>query len=87
MSKPKKVEPKPKVSKGSKTHYNQQAVIDGFLKQGKTIVELAQAQKMSRVYCHRILTTKVPAEYAAEQARRAAANEEAKAKPAKKAGA
>ena len=87
MSKPKKAEPKPTVSKGSKTHYNQQAVIDGFLKHGKTIAELAQAQKMSRVYCHRILTTKVPAEYTAEQARRAAAKEEAKAKPAKKAGA
>jgi hypothetical protein len=87
MSKPKKAEPKPTVSKGSKTHYNQQAVIDGFLKHGKTIAELAQAQKMSRVYCHRILTTKMPTEYAAEQARRAAAKKEAKAKPAKKAGA
>jgi hypothetical protein len=49
-----------------KTGYDQQAVIDGFLKHGKSITELADAQKMSHVYCHRILTTKVPKEYAAE---------------------
>lgn len=71
---------KPAASKGHKTHYNQQAVIDGFLKHGKTIRELADAQKMSMVYCHRILTTKVPKEYAAEQERRAAAKK-AEAKP------
>jgi hypothetical protein len=63
---------KPVVSKGDKTHYSQQAVIDGFMA-GKSIRELAEAQKMSTVYAHRILTTKVPKEYAAEQARRAAA--------------
>lgn len=78
MSKPTKAEPKPTVSKGDRTHYNQQAVIDGFLKHGKTIAELAQAQKMSRVYCHRILSTKVPADYKAEQAKRAAVREAAK---------
>ena len=89
-----KAEPKPKaakvkketavkVSKGDAKHYDQQAVIDGFLKRGKTISELADAQKMSHVYCHRILTTKVPKEYAAEQARRAGAREKAKAKSAK----
>jgi hypothetical protein len=80
-------ESKPTISRGDSKHYSQQDVIDGFLKHGKTIAELAQAQKMSRVYCHRILTTKAPAEYAAERARRAAAKEEAKAKLAKKAGA
>jgi hypothetical protein len=69
-----------KISKGDAKHYNQQAVIDGFLKHGKTIAELADAQKMSHVYAHRILTTKVPKEYAAEQARRAEAREKAKAK-------
>jgi len=58
-------------------------VIDGFLKDGKTITELADAQKMSHVYRHRILTTKVPKEYAAEQACRAEAHEKAKAKAAK----
>jgi hypothetical protein len=73
-----KAESKPAISKGDAKHYDQQAVVDGFLKQGKTITELAAAQKMSRVYCHRILTTKVPAEYAAEQARRAAAKAEKK---------
>jgi hypothetical protein len=72
-----------KISKGDAKHYDQQAVIDGFLKHGKTISELADAQKMSHVYCHRILTTKVPKEYAAEQARRAEAREKAKAKAAK----
>jgi hypothetical protein len=72
-----------KVSKGDAKHYDQQAVIDGFLKHGKTISELADAQKMSHVYCHRILTTKVPKEYAVEQARRAEAREKAKAKAAK----
>jgi hypothetical protein len=65
---------KPTVSKGDKTHYNQARVIEMFLKQGKTIRECAEAQKpMSQVYAHRILTTKVPKEYAAEQAKRAAA--------------
>jgi hypothetical protein len=73
-----------KVSKGDAKHYDQQAVIDGFLKHGKTIAELADAQKMSHVYCHRILTTKVPKEYAAEQARRAAEREATKVKAAKK---
>lgn len=71
---------KPTVSKGDAKHYDQQAVIDGFLKHGKTITELAAAQKMSTVYAHRILTTKVPAEYAKEQARRKAAREAANAK-------
>jgi hypothetical protein len=87
-----KAEPKPKatkakavkISKGDAKHYDQQAVIDGFLKHGKTISELADAQKMSHVYCHRILTTKVPKEYVAEQARRAAEREAAKVKAAKK---
>jgi hypothetical protein len=51
-----------KISRGDAKHYDQQAVIDGFLKHGKTIAELADAQKMSHVYCHRILTTKVPKE-------------------------
>jgi len=72
-----------KISKGDAKHYDQQAVIDGFLKHGKTISELADAQKMSHVYCHRILTTKVPKEYTVEQARRAEAREKAKAKAAK----
>jgi hypothetical protein len=67
------------VSKGDAKHYNQQAVIDGFLKHSKSISELADAQKMSHVYAHRILTTKVPKEYAAEQKRRAEAREKAKA--------
>ncbi len=67
-----------KISKGDAKHYNQQAVIDGFLKHGKTIAELADAQKMSHVYAHRILTTKVPQAYAAEQARRAEARDAAK---------
>jgi integrase len=41
---------------------------------GKSIAECAADQKpMSTVYAHRILTTKVPKEYAAEQARRKAA--------------
>jgi hypothetical protein len=70
---------KPTVSKSDAKHYNQQAVIDGFLKHGKSIAELADAQKMSHVYAHRILTTKVPKEYAAEQKRRADAREKAKA--------
>jgi hypothetical protein len=70
---------KPTVSKGDAKHYNQQAVIDGFLKHGKSIAELADAQKMSHVYAHRILTTKVPKEYAAEQKQRAEAREKAKA--------
>jgi hypothetical protein len=70
---------KPTVSKGDAKHYNQQAVIDGFLKHGKSIAELADAQKMSHVYAHRILTTKVPKEYAAEQRGRAEAREKAKA--------
>jgi len=78
---------KPTVSKGDKTHYDQQRVIDMFMS-GKSIRECAEAQKpMSQVYAHRILTTKVPADYAAEQARRVASKEEAKAKAAKKAGA
>ena len=65
---------KPVISKGDKKHYNQQRVIDLFLKHGKTIRECAEDQKpMSQVYAHRILTTKVPKEYAAEQAKRAAA--------------
>jgi hypothetical protein len=68
---------KPIVFKGDAKHYDQQAVIDGFLKHGKTISELADAQKMSHVYCHRILTTKVPKEYAAEQTKRKAAREAA----------
>ena len=38
---------------------------------------------MSVVYAHRILTIKVPDKYAAEQAKRAAARERAKAKAAK----
>jgi hypothetical protein len=66
-----------------KSGYDQQAVIDGFLKHGKTISELADAQKMSHVYCHRILTTKVSKEYAAEQAKRAEAREAVKAKAVK----
>lgn len=73
------------VSKGDAKHYNQQAVIDGFLKHGKSIAELADAQKMSHVYAHRILTTKVPKEYAAEQARRTEAREKAKATKGKSA--
>jgi hypothetical protein len=61
---------KPSISKGDSKHYDQQRVIDMFLA-GKSIRECAEAQKpMSRVYAHRILVTKVPAEYAAEQARR-----------------
>lgn len=68
-----------------KAGYNQQAVIDGFLKHGKSITELANAQKMSLVYAHRILTTKVPKEYAAEQAKRQAAREAAKKAAAKEA--
>jgi hypothetical protein len=82
-----KAESKPTISKGDKTHYDQQRVIDLFMS-GKSIGECAEDQKpMSRIYAHRILSTKVPKEYAAEQARRAAAREEAKAKLAKKAGA
>jgi hypothetical protein len=73
-----KVKGEIKISKGDAKHYDQQAVIDGFLKHGKTITELAAAQKMSKVYCHRILTTKSPKEYAAEQERRAEAREKAK---------
>jgi len=38
---------------------------------------------MSHVYCHRILTTKVAKEYAAEQARRAEAREKGKVKATK----
>lgn len=73
-----KVESKPAISKGDKTHYNQQRVIDLFLS-GKSISECAEDQKpMSRIYAHRILTTKVPKEYAAEQAKRSAAREAAK---------
>jgi hypothetical protein len=68
---------KAKAAKKVKTGYDQQAVIDGFLKHGKTISELADAQKMSHVYAHRILSTKVPKEYAAEQAKRKAAREKA----------
>jgi hypothetical protein len=68
-----------KISKGDAKHYDRRAVIDGFLKHGKTITELADAQKMSHVYAHRILTTKVPEEYAAEQKRRAEGREKAKA--------
>jgi hypothetical protein len=67
----------------AKAGYDQQAVIDGFLKHGKSITELAAAQKMSQVYCHRILTTKVPKEYAAEQAKRKAARVAAKKAVAK----
>ncbi|MGB2679458.1 MAG: hypothetical protein WAN12_20430 [Candidatus Acidiferrum sp.] len=74
---------KPVVSKGDAKHYDQAAVIEGFLKHGKTISELAAEQKMSHVYCHRILTTKVPKEYAAEQAKRKAACEAAKKAEAK----
>jgi hypothetical protein len=66
-----------------KAGYDQEAVIQGFLKHGKSITELADAQKMSKVYAHRILTTKVPKEYAAEQAKRQAAREKAAAKVAK----
>jgi hypothetical protein len=76
MAKAKEAKPK---AKG----YDQQAVIDGFLKHGKTITELADAQKMSHVYCHRILTTKVPKEYAAEQAKRKATRDAAAKKVAK----
>jgi hypothetical protein len=68
---------KAKAAKKVKAGYDQQAVIDGFLKHGKTIGELADAQKMSHVYAHRILTTRVPKEYAAEQAKRKAASEKA----------
>jgi hypothetical protein len=81
-----KTESKPAISKGDAKHFNQQRVIDLFMS-GKSIRECAEAEKCSRIYAHRILTTKVPKEYAAEQARRAASKEEAKAKPAKKAGA
>ena len=70
---------KTKAEKKVKAGYDKQAVIDGFLKHGKSIAELADAQKMSHVYAHRILTTKVPKEYAAEQKRRAEAREKAKA--------
>jgi hypothetical protein len=75
-----KVKGEVKISKGDAKHYDQQAVIDGFLKHHKTIGELADAQKMSHVYAHRILTTKVPTEYAAEQKRRAEAREKKAAK-------
>ena len=74
---------KPVVSKGDKTHFNQQAVIDGFMA-GKSIRELAESQKMSTVYCHRILTTKAPEAYAKEQARRAAVKAAVKKQEAKK---
>jgi hypothetical protein len=77
MSKAKAAEKKVKAG------YDQEAVIQGFLKHGKSITELADAQKMSHVYCHRILTTKVPKEYAAEQAKRQAAREAAKKAAAK----
>ena len=70
---------KTKAEKKAKAGYDQQAVIDGFLKHGKTISELADAQKMSHVYAHRILTNKIPKEYAAEQKRRGEAREKAKA--------
>jgi hypothetical protein len=80
-----KVKDEVKISKGDAKHYDQHAVIDGFLKHGKSITELAAAQKMSKVYCHRILTTKVPKEYAAEQERRAEAREKAKATKGKSA--
>jgi hypothetical protein len=79
-----KAKSKPVASTGDKNHFNQQAVIDGFLKDGKTITELAAAQKMSNVYCHRILTTKVPKEYAAERARRKAAAKKTEVKASAK---
>jgi hypothetical protein len=74
---------KAKAAKKVKSGYDQQVVIDGFLKHGKTITALADAQKMSHVYAHRILSTKVPKEYAAEQARRAEVREAAKLKATK----
>jgi len=74
---------KPTISKGNAKHYDQQAVIDGFLKHGKTIRELAEAQKMSTVYCHRILSVKVPDEYAKEQERRGGLRQAAKKGAAK----
>jgi len=74
---------KAKAAKPKAKHYDQAAVIDGFLKHGKSIADLAKAQGMSDVYCHRILTTKVPKEYAAEQAKRKAARVAAKKAVAK----
>jgi hypothetical protein len=60
------------VSKGDAKHYNQQRMIELWEK-GKSIREIAEDQKCSRVYAHRVLTTKAPDLYKKGQESRAKA--------------